>query len=187
MKLRLFIALNLPEDLKKKINYEVNQLRPLFKFPIRFSAKENWHITLTFLGYEPEEAIAGIMAAMKKTAADFKPLTVQFENLSYGPKDTSSVRMIWLNGTKETSRALAALKASLEDNLIDNQVNFKGENRPFETHLTLARFEPQPRRNLTPLAKPFNHQFEAKGLDLMQSHLQRSGAEYELLTKFEFK
>lgn len=186
MKLRLFIAINLPEDLKREIKSEVERLTPLFKFPVRFSPAENWHITPSFLGYQPPEAITGITEAMKKTAQSFSPPIIQFENLSYGPKDTSSVRMIWLNGASETSKALAAIKNTLEDNLIDNRIRFKQENRPFKAHLTLARFEPQPLRSLPPVAESFNHQFQAKGLDLMQSHLDRTGAKYDTLSSFDF-
>ena len=45
---RIFIAVNLPENVKKKLaEYEENWL----DLPIRWTKKENLHITLVFLGY----------------------------------------------------------------------------------------------------------------------------------------
>jgi len=189
MKLRLFVAINLPEYLKKQIDAEISQIEPLFSRPLRFLKPGNWHLTISFLGYEDAGALSPILAALKNTAEKTPSPIVELASLDYGPSESLSqpARMIWLKGTETTSKKLGDLKKTLEANLAENQVNFKMENRAFHAHLTLARFGAVPRRNLPPLGRECRSKFEARTLDLMQSHLKRSGAEYELLSSFDFK
>jgi len=104
--------------------------------------------------------------------------------------------MIWLTGSKKTSEILGEIKNELEDELVKNGVRFKKENREYNAHLTLARFQPNPRKfNLPKLTNIKevgflnieNLSFVVQSLDLMESHLKRSGAEYEILAKVDFK
>ena len=189
MKLRLFIALNLPQELKEKISEKTRELAALFNFPIRFLKPENWHLTISFLGYADAGAVNPILRALEGAAEKTSAPMVELASLDYGPSGSARepARMIWLNGTETTSKQLGDLKKTLEASLRDNQVNFKAENRAFHTHLTLARFGAVLRSNLPPLPREFRLKFEAPTLDLMQSHLKRSGAEYELLSSFDFK
>lgn len=187
MKLRLFVAINLSTELKDKISAEVQKLSGLLQFPIRFLKPENWHLTISFLGYQEASAADTIMKAIRETAAETPPPQIVFESLSYGPRDLSSVRMIWLNGSKETAEKLTVLKNSLEDKLTVTRINFKRENRPFKAHLTLSRFKAQNKKNLPDIEKPFTYEFYPQTLDLMESRLKRSGAEYSVVSGFAFK
>lgn len=191
MKLRLFIAINLPENIKDEIAKKVDALKSGFSFPIRFLNRENWHLTLVFLGYQDVQDIEAIMNAIQATAqrSTAEPL-VELTTISYGPIDErrkTAPRMIWLNGSVRTSEKLSAIKKSLEANLRANGVNFQNDYPNFHAHLTLARFLSQPRANLPPIEKPINLKFTARSLDIMQSHLKRSGAQYEVLQSFAFK
>lgn len=185
--MRLFIAINLPEKTKNTIEKAVNKIQPLFDdFPARFLSPKNWHLTITFLGYQPQEAVGPILKAIEETADNFNPIEIDFESISYGPPDRPA-RMVWLVGTKQTSEILSELKLKLEDTLAKNGVRFQKENRSFSAHLTLVRFSGAlgklPNKSISPLSLSF----EAKTLDLMESHLKRTGAEYEPLSQFAFK
>lgn len=185
--MRLFIAINLPEEIKNKIEEAMEKIGPLFdNQSARFSPKKNWHLTITFLGYQPLEATSPILKSIEETAANFKPIKIDFENISYGPPDKPA-RMIWLVGTKKTSQTLSELKIKLEDALVKNGIKFKQENRLFNAHVTLVRF-PEPLSKLPDrLIAPLTLSFEAQTLDLMESHLKRTGAEYEIISQFAFK
>lgn len=106
--------------------------------------------------------------------------------------------MIWLTGSKETSKILGEIKNKLEDELIKNRVQFKKENRGFNCHLTLARFSLSQINtdqtqinadiceNLRSNLRESAFAFYAKSLDLMESRLKRTGAEYEILASISF-
>ena len=53
--------------------------------------------------------------------------------------------------------------------------------------MTLARFQGIPSKSLLKIEKDLSLEFEAESLDLMESTLKRSGAEYAVLLKVAFK
>jgi 2'-5' RNA ligase len=185
---RLFLAINIPEDIKEKIAHKRDLLESLVP-GVRFMGEENWHITLVFLGEQGDEALLPIIKSMKDLIPSFACPEINFSDISYGPVK-GVPRMIWLNGDEKTSKALSILKTRLEDGLIKNGVRFKLENREFRTHITLAKFSEDLRGGLPELSREFrdlNWSFEAEGLDLIESQLSSKGAKYEILQSMEFK
>lgn len=197
---RIFIAINLPEEIKKKISQIVAELsedaNKYFKpGEMRFLPPENWHLTISFLGGQSDEALDGIIVSMKEIVADFSLPEIEFENVILAPPNKTP-RMIWLLGTERTSKSLGQLKDRLEDLLIENGVRFKSEARKYSAHITLAKFsllnEDKLENIKNYLCKPESSQrisalrFEAKSLDLMESDINRSGAEYIVLSKIVF-
>jgi 2'-5' RNA ligase len=183
--MRLFIAINLPQEIKDKIEEAVIKIQLLFNFPVRFLTPKNWHLTITFLGYQPDKAVSLILKSVQETAAGFGPVLIKFEKIIYGPPGKPA-RMLWLAGAEETSRNLGEIKNKLEDSLVENGVKFNRENRLFNAHLTLARFSNPLTKLSDDLIAPLSLSFEAKTLDLMESRLKRSGAEYETISQFAF-
>lgn len=184
MKRRLFISLNLPEDIKETISRELEKIRYGFTDDVRFMDPEQWHITLLFLGPQEDEAIGRILKAMKTTAGNFDEPVIEFSDISYGPKK-GAPRMIWLNGSVKSSKSLQDLKDDLENSLVDNGVVFGREHRQFAIHITLARFLSS--ENLSELNIKFNQEFSVSTLDLMESHASKNGAKYEFLQKMDFR
>lgn len=182
-KKRLFIAINLPENIKNKIEASLDEISYLFSDDVRFIEKKQWHITLTFLGYQNYESLPSIIKAMRKTIKNFSAPEIKFIDLDYGPKDGTK-RMIWLNADVETSSRLATIKDKLEDDLMDGEVLFKKEFRKMRAHIILVRF--LTRKNLPDIVKKLSLDFQANSLDLMESHLKRTGVEYEVLERVPF-
>ncbi len=203
---RLFIAINIPEDIRKKISKKKEALESLIPGASFVSSggthitpDENWHLTLVFLGYQEDEAILPIIKSMEDVADSFDSPEITLEDISYAPPK-GTPRMIWLNGASETSKSLGSLKIALEDELIKNKVRFKLENREFNSHITLARFTPAPenqvsgfteipKKELPEIGREFKNLdwfFMAGGIDLMESHLSKNGARYELLQHIDF-
>ncbi len=176
---RLFIAINLPNEVKEKLKNIMAGISDFCRVP-----PENWHLTLVFLGYQPDEAIIPILESIKKAAQSFTAPNIEFEKIIYGPSNRPA-RMIWLTGSKETSQILGKIKNKLEDDLIANRVRFKIENRPYNSHMTLMRFSGNPP---TLPSKPIDNllNFTSQSIDLMEAYLKRSGAEYDILTKVDF-
>ena len=100
-------------------------------------------------------------------------------------------------GIHETSRNLSLLKNKLEDELVKKDVRFQREKRGLGfAHITLARFSPTQinadiKRIDADIISVNQHihqresalSFQAQSLDLMESHLKRTGAEYEILVR----
>jgi 2'-5' RNA ligase len=187
---RLFIAINLPENIKRQIENFVSQIE--IDADVRWLPPENWHLTITFLGHQPDEAMQNILKPIKETVllrGLGQKLKIEFDKIILAPPDKSP-RMIWLVGTKETSRALAEIKNKLDALLRENGVDFKNDYKTYNSHITLARFQNLsnykiPDSLINQLAiRPIN--FTVQSLDLMESHLKRAGAEYEVLAKVDF-
>ena len=191
---RFFIAINLAEGIKKEIRRIIEELDSKMHFSkqptFRWLPEENWHLTLTFLGGQPEESIIPILESIKSAVLNkaeshkLEPPLIEFEKMLFGPPDRTP-RMIWLTTTKQTSEILGKIKNKLEDLLDKNGVKFRKENRKFQGHLTLARFEPLPQKE-TELLKVGDLIFTPQSLDLMESKLFRTGAEYIILEKVDF-
>jgi len=182
---RIFIAVNLPEELKDKIEKILEEIRYQFSNDVRFIERENWHITLSFLGSQGDEAIGEVVGAMDAVAARFSPPKIEFTDLGYGPVGKSP-RMIWLNCSVATAKELQPIKDQLENNeLIDRNIKFKREYRQLRVHVTLARFESGD--DLPDIQRSFTFRFAADSIDLMESQLGPAGVQYELLQKIKFR
>lgn len=185
MKKRVFIAINLPENIKDKIEKSLESLKEDFINDALFISRNNWHITVSFLGWQGDESIYPILKGMKETIKDFSRFKIEIDEISYGPKNKPP-RMIWLNCGKNTSKDLSALKDSLESKLMDEELIFKQEHRQMKAHITLARFQAADTNGLPDIKTNLNLNFEAETMDLMESHLARSGAKYEIMQRFPF-
>lgn len=198
--LRLFIAINLPEDIKIPLAERLETIKNKFdkdKADIRFTVSEQWHLTISFLGYQPENVNSLIRRALEAYKNNFKSdwsCKIQFEKIIYGPSPRNQnflrrgedrlgdrVRMIWLTTSKETSNFLNTAKEGIEGELVKEGIKWRREFRPFHGHITLARFEMTDIKNLPALNETFIRSFEVKKIDLMKSTLKREGPLYEKL------
>ncbi len=188
--MRLFIAINLPVEIKEKIAQAIAQIN-VEKIPdnsnFRWASQDNWHLTISFLGEQPVSVISAISESIKKTAEKFPAPFIEFEKIIFAPPNKPT-RMIWLTGSEKTSKTLGKIKNKLENRLMENKVKFQKENRPFNAHLTLARFQSSQQNNQNKLSNyPIPQlSFIAQSMDLMESYLSPSGAEYEILKRVDF-
>lgn len=193
MKKRVFIAINLPEEIKKKIiNYQ-EKIEKSFalidseyyaqKF-FRWTKKENLHITLVFLGYIKDEQLPEIIELTKKTAEKYQPFSVSLEKIIYGPVNKNIPRMIWIIGKK--SEQLSKIKNELENTFSQKISQFKKENKGFVPHITLARIKQWAFRKISPeerpeIAEDFSFDFEVNSMEIMESKLKPKGPDYFIL------
>lgn len=79
MRHRVFIAINLPEDIKQKLSeYEIKWP----ELPCRWTKKENLHITLAFLGYTTDEELVEVCKITKEVFFKPKLLASEFIKLT---------------------------------------------------------------------------------------------------------
>ncbi len=180
---RVFIAINLPEDIKRKF-VEIQQ--KWADLPVRWTKKASLHITLVFLGYADDQELYQVCKITKKAAKSHQPFFINFKKVLLGPPGRSP-RMIWIEGEK--NKELAALRNNLENSLSsERSVDFKPEGRPFSPHITLARIRMEEWRSLQKAPKveeEIDLNFAVNSIEVMESQLLRDGAEYTILESVE--
>lgn len=171
---RIFIAINLPEEIKKKLLVYQSKWPEL---PIRWIKKDNIHITLFFLGYISNEDVLEACKTTKEVALRHKPFSINLTRICYGPPKKMPPRMIWAEGEK--SEEFGALRDDLAK-------YFPSEDRAFTPHITLGRIRAWEWRTIEPEERPeveteLDLSFEVNSIEVMESVLKRGGAEYAVL------
>jgi len=188
MRHRIFIAINLPEDIKKKLtDYQAKWL----ELPCRWTKKENLHITLMFLGYLSDEELLEVLRLTREVTQKHEPFSINLKKIIYGPPKKMPPRMVWAEGEK--SEELGKLQSDLENSLLASPVKkMEPESRPYAPHITLGRIKAWEFRSIEPEERPevneeINLSFEVKSIEVMESELKRGGPEYTVLESAPLK
>jgi RNA 2',3'-cyclic 3'-phosphodiesterase len=182
--MRLFVALDLPDEVRDAIRELIAKLRPLCE-NARWVRPEGMHVTLKFIGHVPAEKLDPIRAALAGVRSS-APVDMTFRGLGFFPSERRP-RVLWYG--IEASENLATLAADIERRL--EPLGIAREKREFTPHLTLARFE-SPRGLDGPIkiveGLKTLHSLTARETQfhLYESTLKPSGAEYKKLESFDF-
>jgi len=169
---RVFIAINLPKEIKEEIWETFSKKIP--DEGIKRVEKENLHVTVLFLGYLTEENINKLVKELKRIGNQ-----KSFEAVLSGIGHFGS-RVLWLGVTKNAERI-----AKIHDEICE-LLDVK-ENR-FSAHVTIARNKRLSGREfflaLEKLRKEsFARAFMVKTVDVMESILSSSGPTYKKLAE----
>ena len=173
--MRLFLAINLPEELKKKL-FELG--RPLASMgDVKPVEEENIHLTLKFLG---EAEPGDVMPLLEKIK--FVAFEVSLKGLGAFP-NPNRARVVWV-GCEKGAQEIAALHKVIEAALSRFE-----KDRDFHPHATLARVRFLGDKGV--MADFLNKNkilefgsFKAASFDLMKSELERSGPKYGVVKSF---
>lgn len=179
--LRLFVAIDVPEDVKGRLD----EAMASFRRPIpgvRWTRVEGWHATLKFLGRTPPGIVEEVRAAVASVAARNRSFETRLTGVGVFPTPLRA-RVLWI-GLADEERRLSRISKSLDEALAPHYVAEKREPRP---HLTLARLEP-PRdvEDLIPGVldvRAESASFPVDRLVLYRSQLSPRGASYEALER----
>ena len=89
--MRVFIAVDLPGEIRKALGDVQRQLRPLTD-TARWVSPDSIHVTLKFIGAVPDKRVEDIDAAL--TGLTWKPFTVTVHGVGFFP-GTRSPRVFW--------------------------------------------------------------------------------------------
>lgn len=185
-KARLFVALELPEDVRERI--VAWQRRELRDPALRPARPEALHMTLAFLGHHPEEAIEEIAGA-----ALVDGLAAPSMRLAPEPVGVPRGRHPRLYALEAVSEGAVELQGRVSASL-QAAGFYEPEKRPFWPHLTVARVRPEARGSKRParvsqapgvLPEAFEHMFVSVRMRLYRSYLRQQGAEYVSLASLE--
>jgi RNA 2',3'-cyclic 3'-phosphodiesterase len=181
--MRLFFAVELPHEVQNA----VGKLRPdaePWARDYRWVEPASMHVTLAFLGEQPEDTLDTLTRIGAAAANASQPGTLSISQPgSFGPK--RAPRVLWVGLGGDLAR-LHHLHQALSQQLKHH--GFPVEDRAFSPHITLARRRERADSGLPPVwppaAQPKAITAPLKQLTLFQSQLSRAGAHYIPVMQF---
>jgi len=195
--MRIFIALDLDDPIRGRLARFLEGVRG-FAPDARWAKPESLHVTLKFIGEQPEPALEQFTQALSTITAN--TIEIHFRGYGFFPTPKSP-RVFWIG--MDAGPQLAALAAAIDKKMAP--LGIPKEDRAFSPHLTLARGAGRsgsPRRSKTDVPnRGFQHLQEklaalpapefgtmtAREFFLYESHLSPKGSTYTKLARFDLK
>ncbi|MFW6283135.1 MAG: RNA 2',3'-cyclic phosphodiesterase [Minisyncoccales bacterium] len=198
---RLFLAINLPERIKDKLMSLQKDLRKSFddleieKFEgkkiIKWTNKDNLHITLAFIGNANEKEIGFICKNSEEVSKQFSPFSFPLYKTEYAPPNSKIPRMIWVKAKEK--KTLSKIKEELDQKMDSSKnIPYTKDEHHFIPHVTLARIKKWAFRRLEPEDRPgilrnFSYSFGVNSIELLNSKLSKGSPNYSLVKSFKLK
>ncbi len=130
--MKVFFAIEFEEQIKDYLFDIQNELKR-YCTGGNFSRKQNFHLTLRFMGERNEMQIEQLKTVLSNTARDTRKFELKLGGL--GNFSKGSKKIIWLGLRK--SKELQLLYGRLEEQL--RIVGYEKEDRSYNPHITLVR------------------------------------------------
>jgi 2'-5' RNA ligase len=161
--MRLFVAVWPPGDV-------LGAVAALSRPPVvgaRWTTRDQWHVTLRFLGETPDSSLDDVVDAL--AGVEGGPVDVRL-----GPAvELLNPRIVSVpvHGLEEVGPAVISATAGFGQ---------PPEDRPFRGHLTLARLKGVRRRDLGDVVgAPIDESWRVESIDIVRSRLSPKGARYD--------
>ncbi len=184
--MRLFIAIDIDEDIKKRIGEMVEKLRTFAK-DAKWVRSENLHLTLKFLGEVKDGVrVERIKRVLHEIATRTIPFSIHLSGTGFFP-DEKRPRVFWI-GVKESDELLR-LFMEIDKEL--SSIGFSPEKRDFSGHITIARFRDyRDRDELMEVISTYKDidfgSIDVREVVLMESILSTQGVIYRRIGNFLF-
>ncbi len=184
--LRLFVAVELPGDVREALGRLQHELQRRGLDRLRWVRPEGIHLTLKFLGATPAERVPAITEALTEAVREASP-----HELALGRAGTfggNRPRVLWvdLGGDVE---AVVDVQERIE--IAMAKLGFESEGRAWSPHLTLARVRPEEAHETAPHLREAlagvrtpNGVIAIREVSLMRSTIRPGGAVYERIAAF---
>lgn len=181
--MRTFIAVNLPDEIKKKVAETTAGLKKIDS-GVKWVEPQNLHLTLKFLGWVEDTRLPEVVQITGKVSSpSFK---LKLAGAGGFPRGKNP-RVLWVD-IKEGAEELKALANRLEEDF--SSAGFRAEEREFSPHLTIGRVKGK--RGIDKVMEEMGHlagvefgECQVQNLEIMKSTLTRKGPTYEVYKSFE--
>ncbi|MGD8229934.1 MAG: RNA 2',3'-cyclic phosphodiesterase [Desulfobacteraceae bacterium] len=140
MKIRSFLAFELPLEIKKTVARISGELRQS-SLNARWVKVDNIHLTVVFMGNIETEDIPAIARGVEEVCQTFGPFDLCLKGIGCFP-NRRNPRVLWL-GLDGDLEPMSEFRDALQAHLTG--FGIKEEKRKFKPHLTLGRFR-KPKR-----------------------------------------
>ena len=171
---RIFLAINLPVKVKEEL---LGYKEKWSELPLRWTAQDNLHITLLFLGNTSVKELENVQEITRSVAANHAPFPLSLSHITYGPTEKQP-KMIWAKG--DESKELLSLQQDLAKALSHQ------EEESFSLHVTLARLNAWEFKKIEPEERPhveeeISLEIPVSSFQIMESKLRQTGPEYSTI------
>jgi RNA 2',3'-cyclic 3'-phosphodiesterase len=185
---QLFVALDLPDDVRHALGELIARLKPNCS-AAKWARPEGMHVTLKFIGHAIADGDAAKLNATRAALAAMRsagPVEMRYCGVGFFP-DARRPRVFWCG--VEASANLAQLAADIERAL--EPLGIPREAHAFVPHLTLARFKSPDGvdalvRSTAEFAKRDFGEARETQFHLFESKLKPGGAEYRKIESYSF-
>lgn len=177
--MRLFLAINLDPAVRRAIADATGPMRAAAP-SLTWVDDARLHVTLKFLGEQPERALDPLRSAMDDVARRHRALPMRLGEIGAFP-NFRRARVVWMGIEREPR--LELLHHDVE--LACEGLGFELDGKPFRPHLTLARVTDRAIRDevrgVSRASKrvAFEEETDVKSIDVMQSLSETGGSRYE--------
>ena len=181
--IRTFLAIDLKEDLKPKINNLINEFKKI-DTKIKYVESENLHLTLKFFGNIDEKDLNSLKNSIENAVEQIRPFKINIKNCGAFP-NKNRINVIWVG--IENDLLLTELHDNLDDEFV--KIGFD-KDKKFSTHLTIGRMKTaknknQVRKTIEEFSDIEIGEMTIEKISLKKSTLTPSGPIYEDLEVFE--
>jgi len=187
---RLFVACEVPEEVKDAIGETIETLRRKSGPAVRWIKPEGVHVTLKFLGEVPVKKLPAVKLAIQEAVVGHSPFELEFSSIgTFGGRE--GLRIMWVGIAGDVLRLEALVRAV---NAALAVVGFEPERRPFRPHLTLGRVRDEiGTRQRAEIEVAVGKtdvpdvSWRTSQVSLMRSKIGPGGASYEVLATFPLR
>ena len=129
--MRVFVGIGLGSEMKGSLLNASQSAQKLF--PGRYAARDNYHVTLQFIGQADAAAVLRIEKAVREAAGQSDPFSIHLSGLSFFRRPQDAVLFCGL----EKSSSLETLAGAVRERLLAACIRL--EDGDFHPHITLAR------------------------------------------------
>lgn len=169
--MRIFTAINLPEQAKDKLAEYQKNIKEKFDFPAKWVDKDNFHITLLFFGFLKESGIKNLLSETEKITKKLSFFSLTLNKISYAPPETDLPKMIWARADS------------------NEKVNVLCGGAKILPHVTLSRIK-KARDNFNEfpfIEEEIDISFKVDKIDVMESFFKKEGPEYKKIISYSLK
>jgi len=183
--MRIFLAIDFPEEIKEKLLQRMHLFKKLFP-QFKWIKKPALHLTLKFIGEVPDTTIPGIYNQLKEAFMHLDPFNLVTGSLGFFPS-AKRPRVFFLDLKKSDPLAMCY-------SIIENKLEPSGiekDKKAFHPHITLARIKNldltiEQSQTLQSQSMP-EMLIKVNEIILMQSELSATGARYTPVQRFSLR
>jgi len=186
MFMRLFIAIEIPEAIKRELAEVQRRLIQGGAVDASWTRVEGMHLTLKFLGEVTDQQVPEIMSGLRKALEGAGPLRLAVSGVGTFP-NPKNARVVWV-GLSGDIKKLMRLQLAVEQAMV--LLDMEREERKFTPHLTLGRVKYiRSRDRWTKTLEEIKDinlpGFDVTTISLMKSELKPAGAVYTEMGRVE--